>query len=48
MPTVFGLLFENIGFWIMPIYLGFFLTINISLLEISYKVNKLKTKEDTI
>ncbi len=48
MPTVFGLLFENIGFWIMPIYLGFFLTINISLLEISYKVNKLKAKEDTI
>ena len=37
MPAVFGIIQQNIGIWIMPIYLLIFAVINISLLEIAYK-----------
>lgn len=40
MPTVFGLIEERTGYYMMPIYLGIFLILNISLLEISYLINK--------
>ena len=42
MPMVFGHLFQNMGYWVMPIYLLAFLILNIGLLEISYKINKHK------
>lgn len=35
MPSLFGILQENLGIWIMPIYLVCFLIINISLIELS-------------
>lgn len=37
MPMLFGQLQENLGIWIMPIYLLFFAVLNICMLEISYK-----------
>ncbi|MBQ7579752.1 MAG: MFS transporter [Clostridia bacterium] len=37
MPTVFGLIQQNVGIWIMPIYLTFFAVLNITLLEVAYK-----------
>ena len=37
MPTVFGLVQQNIGIWIMPAYLALFAALNIALLEIAYK-----------
>lgn len=37
MPTVFGLVQQNIGIWIMPVYLALFAALNIALLEIAYK-----------
>ena len=36
MPTVFGLLQQDIGIWIMPIYLAVFAAANIGLLELAY------------
>ena len=39
MPMVFGHLFQNIGYFVLPIYLIIFLILNIGLLEISYKIN---------
>ena len=36
MPTVFGLIQQNVGIWIMPVYLAVFAALNIGLLEIAY------------
>lgn len=36
MPMVFGILQQNIGMWIMPIYLTFFAILNIGMLELAY------------
>ena len=44
MPMVFGHLFESIGYYVMPVYLGAFLLLNIALLEIAYKINKRQNK----
>lgn len=38
MPMVFGIIQQNVGIWVMPIYVAVFAIINISLLEIAYKV----------
>ncbi|MBR6902773.1 MAG: MFS transporter [Clostridia bacterium] len=36
MPTVFGLIQQNTGIWIMPVYIAVFAALNIVLLEIAY------------
>lgn len=36
MPMVFGILQQNIGMWIMPIYLTVFAILNIGMLELAY------------
>lgn len=47
MPMVFGHLFQNIGYFVLPIYLIIFLILNIGLLEISYKINNKKINDNT-
>jgi fucose permease len=42
MPMVFGILQQNVGIGIMPLYLLFFAVLNISLLECTYKIIKKK------
>ena len=39
MPMLFGIIQQYLGIWIMPLYILFFLILNISMLEISYKTN---------
>ena len=37
MPTVFGVLQQAVGIWIMPLYLAAFAVINIALLKLAYR-----------
>ena len=37
MPMLFGVIQQYLGIWIMPLYILFFLILNISMLEISYR-----------
>ena len=37
MPMVFGLLQQQIGIWIMPLYLIIFAVLNIGMLEMTYR-----------
>nr|WP_278765510.1 hypothetical protein [Limosilactobacillus mucosae] len=37
MPTIFGLLQQRFGIWIMPYYLLVFAVLNIGLLELTYQ-----------
>jgi fucose permease len=37
MPTIFGLLQQQFGIWIMPYYLMVFAVLNIGLLELTYQ-----------
>ncbi|EUB15772.1 hypothetical protein HMPREF1508_0875 [Shuttleworthella sp. MSX8B] len=37
MPMVFGLLQHGIGIWIMPVYLTFFVVLNVAFLELTYR-----------
>lgn len=47
MPLLFGILQEKLGIWIMPIFLIFFLILNISMIEISnHLANKNKKNEE--
>ena len=47
MPTVFGLIQQNTGIWIMPVYIAVFAVSNIVLLEIAYtRIRKYKTKKE--
>lgn len=45
MPMVFGVLQQNVGIWIMPVYLIFFAMLNIVMLELAYlKCRKIQVK----
>ncbi len=49
MPLLFGLLQENIGIWIMPIFLLIFILINILMIELSNKrAHKIDNQKESV
>ena len=49
MPMVFGVIQENIGIWVMPVFIAVFAAMNISFLEIAYRkiANRNKGENDS-